>query len=156
MSQVPSNSDISHFSDCVYYDSELRRLSKLFDEQYKIFKNIKKRAERRQTIQISKSLFDYVEKSRTRFTCPQTFYDFKYDDYRVCIYFYSGKYSILCIGFDFRDGNFRSLDWFGKGKLYGEFKNLSDSLALYCNAVDYLLNRVLRYKELPLSDDVPF
>ena len=150
-------SDISHASDCVFYDSELKQLRASFKSAYDTLKRIEKRAERRQTIQISQSLFDYVERERTKITVPQQFYDFKYADYRICIYHYHSKYSVLCVGFEFFAERWRQCDFYGNGRLYGEFDSFKDCLNLYCYAIDFFINRVLHYKDLDLYDnDIPF
>lgn len=149
-------SDISHASDCVFYDIELREFSKLVKELYKVTKQIEKRAERRQTIQISKSLFDYVERSRSKAKIPTDFYSFIDDDTSIKIYRYKGFYRLLIIGFTLP----RSVlpfyeEWLGKGNLYGEFKTLDECIPLYYFCVSYYLYNVKEIDKLAL-DEIPF
>lgn len=153
MSKTNTNSDISHFSDCVYYDSELRELSQLFKDSYDVLKRIRKRADRHQTQQISKSLFDYVELKKTRSKVPQQFYDFVFDDYRVCIYYWRGYYSVMVVGFDF-PYEYRNSDTFGVGTLHGEYKTIEDCFKLFLRAISYLISQIMRLGDL--FDEVPF
>lgn len=122
------NSDISHASDCVFYDSELRSFRRSFDECYKILKDIQKRAERRQTVQISRSLFDYSER-KTDFKCnPMKYFDFRMDDVRICLYFYKGFYSVLCLGFTYDKFFLRDDGFVGAGELYYKEKNIDSCI----------------------------
>lgn len=148
-------SDISHASDCVFYDVELREISKLVKQLYKVTKSIEKRSERRQTIQISKSLFDYVERSRSKSKVPTEFYNFHDDDVAIKIYRYKGFYRILVIGFEYpRSRLFFFEDWVGKGYLHGEFKTLDDCIPYFYSVVSYYLFDVKFIDKLPL-DDIP-
>ena len=112
------NSDISHASDCVFYDAELKRLRLAFKEADTVLKDIAKRAERRQTVQISKSLFDYSERSRDFRVVPQKYFDFRLDNFRVCLFVYKGKLSVLCVGFELPFPSHRVDDFVGSGNLY--------------------------------------
>ena len=144
------NSDISHNPSCVFYDYELKKLSSLFREGNKIFRNIEKRAERRQTVQISKSLFDYVERCRVLDICPQEFYDFRCGDYRICIYRYKKRFSILCVGFEYIQRYYLRKNYEGLGNLYYEFATLKEVIPYYYSVVYYFLDVVLKINELPL------
>ena len=152
MMQKSNNSDISHFSDTVYYDSELRELSKLFKDSYDIFKRIQKRASRCQTLQISKSLFDYVQMTESKCSVPQQFYDFKSDDVRICVYRYKGSYSVLVYGFDYLKDDFRCS--LGASSLYGEFVHLSDCVNFFLRVIAYYINNILRFNDL--FCEIPF
>lgn len=154
MSVNCNNSDISHFDDCIYYDSELRELNRYFKEANDILKRISKRAERRQTTQISKSLFDYVDIKKHVFKVPQTLYDFVYDSVRVCIYFYRGRYSVLVVGFEY-PSDFRSdAKLFDYAKLYGSYKTLDECKPFYLKILFYCLNNICRIGDL--FEDIPF
>lgn len=146
------NSDISHASDCVFYDAELKSLKRDFYNIYKIFKEIDKRAERRETIQISKSLFDYVERKRTLNSVPSQFFNFSAEDIRICIYKYRKFYTILVIGFDWLTPDLSVLrtDYTGVGKMYGSFDSVSNAIPEYLRAIYYYLTRVIVIDELPL------
>ena len=138
------------FDDCIYYDCELRELSRHFEEIYKIFKDIKKRADRRQTVQISKSVFDYYEKKKALGVTPQQFYDFRYGSYRICIFRYRSKFSVLCVGFDYPNHDREDIYWIGPGFLYGRFSNINDAVKLYTEIVFWFSMTLF-----PV-DDIPF
>lgn len=145
--------DISHASDCVYYDSELKQLRRSFDEIYKVFKRIEKRASRAQTIQISKSVFDWYSRKADLKVCPQKYYDFRFGEYRICLYVYHSKFSILCLGFQppfpRRDEYFPS-----SGTLYGEFDNYRQALPLLSEILYYFCTNVLL--TFDFFEDIPF
>ena len=136
------NSDISHASDCVFYDSELRLFKEKFKELNNILKNIDKRAQRRQTIQISKSLFDYIETVKTKEHCPQILYDFRDDFVRICPYRVKGQYSVLVVGFDYPFVPLFNCEFSGVGLFYGQFDKLDNCLILYRKIVYYYLLNV--------------
>ncbi|AXH76317.1 MAG: hypothetical protein [Microviridae sp.] len=144
------NSDISHDSSCVYYDFELKKLTSLFRDVNKILRNIEKRAERRQTVQLSSSLFDYVERCRHLDLVPQDFYDFRCGDYRVCIYRYKKKFSVLCVGFEYFNRYFLRKDYSSLGSLYFEFDTLKEVIPYFYSVVFYFLDSVLKINALPL------
>lgn len=120
---------------CVYYDYELVQLRKDFTELYKIFKRIEKRAERRQTVQISKSLFDYYDRKSDLKVCPQKYYDFRYGEYRICLYKFYSKISILCVGFQYPYQFKRDCPYKGCGFLYGEYDTYVSALPLFSEIV---------------------
>ena len=150
-----SNSDIEHASDCIFYDTEIKELRKKFKESYEILKAIEKRCDRRQTVQISKSLFDYVERSKTFRAVPQSFFCFISRDVKICIYRYRQYYSVLVVGFDYNDLDKCFNDYIGVGKLYGNFKSVDECVPLYYKIVAYYLHNVVKFDMLDL-DDIPF
>lgn len=137
------NSDISHASDCVFYDSELKSFKQKFKEINQILKDIDKRAQRRQTIQISKSLFDYIETVKTKEHCPQILYDFRDDFVRICPYRVKGRFSVLVVGFDYPFVPLFNCEFSGVGLFYGDFDKLDDCLVLYRKIVYYYLLNVV-------------
>ena len=151
------DSDFNHPSDCVFYDSELRQLRAAFKSCSDIFKKIDKRASRAQTIQINRSLFDYSERKKDMKVIPQKYYDFRFDNYRICIYFYKGRYSILCVGFDWIHDYLRVCDFSGAGHLYCEGSSLDSMTLAFRRCVEYFLNEFLIRKDWNLpSSDIPF
>lgn len=141
------NSDIGHLENTVYYDSELKALDRAFKDCYEIFKQIRKRSERRETVQISKSLFDYVERKKFINSDPSLFFDLHFDDYRCCIYYWRKKYRILCLGFESPDFNMSLPEWKSTGNLYGSWSSLCDELYyFYLRSCLYLLNNVISPK----------
>ena len=148
------NSDLGHASDCIFYDSELKSLKAHFKECATILKNIDKRAERRQTVQISKSLFDYAERGKDLKVQPQKYYDFVMDNYRICVFKYKGKYSILCVGFDYEMDYLRDCDFYGAGRLFFETDLLESAVVYFRRVVSYFVNRwvVIRDMEFDTYD----
>lgn len=144
--------DLYRQSDCVYYDVELKELSKHFDAIYKIFKDIRKRAERCQTVQINKSLFDFYQRKDTLKVSPQEYYDFRLDDVRICIFRYHGFYSVLVTGIDILELDYRA-EWIGKGKLYGKFNTYVQAVPMY---IDLVCQFVMKFLAKYSSEDIPF
>lgn len=124
--------EVDFISDCVYYDVELKRLSKDFDDLYKVFKEIKKRADRRQTLQISKSVFDYYERKQDFKVCPQRYFDFRYNNVHIALYRFRGALCILLVGCELPSGFAlpQLNDFCGSGILYGPFDDEN-----YCKLV---------------------
>lgn len=149
------DSDIGHLPDTIFYDSELRELSAQFDSIYKILKNIKKRAERRQSVQISESLFQYVERKRTLNAVPQDFYDFRNGDDRVCIYRFRNKYCVLCVGFDVWQAPHHK-EWNSTGFLLYPSDSISEVLPYFFSCVDYYLQNILQINDLFSKYNVSF
>ena len=147
--------DAQWFSDCVYYDSELRQLRRSFDECRKIFSDIEKRAQRRQTVQCSKSLFDYYERKQDFKVCPQKYFDFRMDSFRICMFIYKGFYSVLCTGFTPLNGEIMERKEFvGAGRLFGKFRTWSDCEPLFRMLVNEF---VLRYiSDFDDNEVIPF
>ena len=142
-------------AECVYYDYELVQLRKNFLELYKLFKKIEKRAERRQTVQISKSLFDYYDRKTDLKVVPQKYYDFRYGEYRICLFRYLNKISVLTVGFRYPDKPFREVPYTGSGFLYGEFNTYDQALDLFREIVYYFVFYLI--PDLNSSDiDIPF
>ena len=140
--------------DCVFYDYELRQLRRSFLEIYKTFKNIEKRADRAQTVQISKSLFDYYNRKSDMKACPQKYYDLRNGDVRICLFAYQGRYSVLVSGFKWDSRRERLSDYSGDGILYGSYATPYEAVPLFHEIVfDY----VAREGTLINPDnDIPF
>ena len=142
------------FSECVYYDYDLKELSSSFDSLYKTFKRIRKRAERRQTVQISKSLFDYYEKKQDIIKIPQKYFDFRCDNDRICVYKYRNFYSVLCVGFDYPSQGVKRFEyWSGAGTPYGKFSIARDAIPLFIEIVYWYVTNILTTLNI---EDVPF
>lgn len=137
--------------ECVYYDSDLKKLSKAFDDLSKAFKVIRKRAERRQSQRIDKSYFDYVSKRQALDVVPQVYFDFVCNSVRVCIYRYRRHYGVLCIECDYPFESIQQ-DYHGVGKLYGCFDSWQSSIPLFVKVVQYVSN-ILEAKHY---DTIPF
>lgn len=141
--------------DCVYYDYELKALHKAFDSLYKIFKRIEKRADRRQTVQISKSLFDYYDRKSDLKVVPQKYFDFRYGEYRICLFRYRNKVSVLTVGFSWPECPSRVIDYSGVGNLYGEFDVVNiDCLNMFQSCVYWFVLHFMA--DCAADDDIPF
>lgn len=137
---------------CVYYDSDLKSLISAFDDMSRAFRLIKKRAERAQTQRIDKSYFDYVSKAQALDVVPQTFYDFRIDTIRLCIFRYRKFYYIYAIDCDLPFLSFNP-DFKGVGRLYGHYKTWKDAIPDFVKSVSYV-SSVYLGKISP--DDIPF
>lgn len=69
--------------ECVYYDRDLKKLDRCFNECFEVFKSIKKRVERKETVKVAKSVFDFYNRQEMVTHNPQSVYNF-HDDV-VCI-----------------------------------------------------------------------
>ena len=134
------DSDVQRLSECYYYDFDLKELSENFDNLYKIFKRIRKRAERRQTIQISKSIFDYYSKKDDLKRIPQKYFDFRHGDIRVCLYKYRNSFSVVCVGFDYPYESRREDYYIGVGTPYGSFATYDLAVPLFEQIVKWYLD----------------
>lgn len=137
------DSDIQHVSDCVFYDSELSALKKSFRDAYKILKDIDKRADRRQTVQISKSLFDYSEKRKDLAKMPNYFYSFNFLDYKIAIFRYQKKYHVLTNGFTWSSDYVSRCEWLFDGHLYLDFDTVQDCIKPFLDCVAYFVRSYL-------------
>lgn len=63
--------------ECIFFDSELKKLSRSFDDIYEILKGIRKRVSRKETVKIAKSTFDYARRVDELNVSPQSLYCFK-------------------------------------------------------------------------------
>lgn len=151
------DSDISHASDCVFYDSELRLFRRSFDDCYRVLKQISKRAERRQTVQISKSLFDYSERKTDFRVCPQKYFDFRMDEFRICIYLYKGRYSVLCVGWCPKAESMERKDFIGSGRLFGLYRTYKEAFPVFRKFVLAFVDEYIRdWDESFYDKDIPF
>lgn len=150
------NSDLMHDSDCVFYDAELKRLRKLFKDTYDIFKSIEKRAERRQTVQISKSLFDFAERKQLMKVCPQQYYDFRMNEFRVSVYMYKGRYHVLTVGFSYYPSALSIEQLEGVGHLYYGNVYLKSVIPRFREIVEYFVDRYIKDWDDISHEDIPF
>ena len=150
------NSDLEHFSDCVFYDAELRQLRKSFKDADDILKHIVKRAERRQTVQISKSLFQFVERKNTMKVAPQEYFDFRMDEYRISIYMYKGSYHVQTLGFSYYPDTLSFEQLAGPSHLYYGAKYLKDLVPRFREIVLWFIERYVRdWDDVP-HEEIPF
>lgn len=143
------DSDISHKFNCVYYDSELDVLRKNFTDCKKILDRIDKRARRASTMQVSKSLFDYVEKKRLLDSCPSEFYCFVCGDVKIQIVRYLSRYHVSVCGFKFdKIAEYYCESRIDYTDLYGDFDSYKECIPLFFDIVCYYLYNVRKVDEL--------
>lgn len=95
-----ANEENKFVASCVYYDKDLKRLEDLFEETNEIFKDISTRFARKDTLEISTSIFKYMEKSVLKCKEPRPFYQYVCDDIEIYIFSpRSGTYNIKLCGF---------------------------------------------------------
>lgn len=94
-------------SDCVYYDKDMRLLIKEFESLKNHFDDIRLRFDRRDTICVSPSVFNYYEKSVLKGRNPDYFYSYRNGDIVVSITCKrKGLYDVVVYNFDINDSRF--------------------------------------------------
>lgn len=117
-------------------DSELNMCFSNIKNIYEIFKDAKKRFERRDSLNVSRSAVEYMQLKKDCHSYPYVLYDFVSHNVRICLTQYKKKYSVCCIGFT--PQNYERLPYVGKN-LYGSFDLLSDASQAFLDFVrDYL------------------
>ena len=69
----------------VYYDSDLERIRRLSNDLQNVLNEMTLRFDRHDTLQIAKSVFDYVTQREMYNFYPHMYYDFRFGDSRICI-----------------------------------------------------------------------
>lgn len=96
-----SNKNNKFNSTCVYYDKDLKSLSKCFEVMSGIFSDIESRFARKDTLEISTSVFNYMEKQVLKCKDPHPFYRFCLDEVEIFIFCpRKGLYNIKITGLD--------------------------------------------------------
>lgn len=136
---MSSDDFLSRHSDWknVYYDEDLRELRKTVKHLKDVMDLMEKRYYRHETIQISKSVFDYVTAKEMSIQYPQQLYNFQVGDYRIAIKRVflqnrkDSRYTCVCLGFvpDWRFNQYRNE--------YGYFleEKLEDCVKCYVDIV---------------------
>lgn len=107
MSEVTFDNKDSFFSRHsdmynIYYDSDIKKLKRCFDDIKSTFDTMFKRYERRETVKIARSVFDYQVRTDALNTNPEYFYRFRDDD--VVIQVERSKkegFLLVCVGSSF-------------------------------------------------------
>lgn len=129
-------------SNFFIYDSELNSMYNNVKELYETFKLAKKRFERKDTLQVSKSFVDYKQKLNDCIKYPYVLYDFIYLDTRICVTQYKKKYHVYST---YKPSQKLDVKKSYAEKLYGDFDNLESAKKLFADLVkEYCLNEVLR------------
>lgn len=71
--------------DNIFYDSDLKLIRKYVKRLSDLLNSMLLRMERRDTLQVAKSVFDYVSQKEMYFTYPHLYYDCRFGDWRICI-----------------------------------------------------------------------
>lgn len=127
----------------IFYDTDFKEIRSSVKHLSDVLKNIELRMSRSESLQISKSVFDYEEQKEFYIHYPHMYYDFRYGDVRICIgrkkYKKNNEYFVNCCGFtpDSRYNGF--IGHFG----YGSSDTLNGVLTLFSDIVnDFLLTHL--------------
>lgn len=131
-------------SSFVITDKELNAAFKYVKGLYDVFKDAKKRFERRETMNVSSSALKYMQLKRDVVSYPYVLYDFVCENVRCCIVRFKSFYTVCCIGFK-PWNNDKTLIPVGRS-CYGRFDTLDDCVQGFLDCIrDYLR---LCFKEL--------
>lgn len=128
----------------IYYDEDLVVIRRKVNELHDILKEMYMRFERHESLQIAKSVFDYLSQKDQYAAYPHMYYDFRVGDTRISVACKKshGKrhYFVNVVGF--RPDEFRfnpHISEFG----YGDFESVEASLPLFFEIVrDFILPRL--------------
>lgn len=128
-------------SKFLYYDYELVDCFNAVKNLYDIFKRVKKRFDRKDTLTISKSVCDFLQLKRDSDLYPYVLYDFKCHTVRICIIQKNKRYYtyVSCpntrLVYDKYKSEWKDID------LYGGYDRLSDCVPLFLSIVNFVLVR---------------
>ena len=124
-------------SSFIISDKELSAAFKYVKALYDVFKDAKKRFERRDSVYVSSSALKFMQLKRDVVSYPYVLYDFVCDSARCCIVHFHSFYTICCIGFKPWNED-KKLIPMGRS-CYGRFDTLEDSVQGFLDCVrDYL------------------
>lgn len=69
----------------IFYDSDFVEIRKTVNHLNDLLKNMTLRFDRKDTLTIAKSVFDYVTQKEMYVHYPHMYFDFRFDDTRICI-----------------------------------------------------------------------
>lgn len=124
----------------IFYDSDFAEIRGLVKKLSDLLKIMEMRIDRRETLQIAKSIFDYESQKEMYFHYPQMYYDFRFGDVRICIgrkkYKNTDEYFVNCCGFTPNERFNSTIGHYG----YGCSETLDGVLTLFSDIVnDFLL-----------------
>lgn len=125
-------------SKFLFYDYELTDCYNSIKALWDIFKRVKKRFDRKDTLTISKSVCDFLQLKKDADLYPYVLYDFKCHSMRVCIIQRQKRYFVYCSCPNWRKvyakykGDWKDLD------IYGGYDRLSDCVPLFVSMVNFL------------------
>lgn len=120
--------DVLSKTHCLIYDVELDSLYASAKNMYDILKLAKERFLRKDSINISKSVCEYMQKIKDLEDYPYSLYTFLHRNVKICIIQKKKRFHVFAIGADFF--NVFQKDFY-QPDLYGDFDNLSDCIELY-------------------------
>lgn len=69
----------------IFYDEDFATVRRISKELEKVLKEMEKRFERHETLNIARSVFDYATQKEMYTIYPYMYYDFRVADTRICI-----------------------------------------------------------------------
>lgn len=115
-------------TQCLIYDKELEVLFNNVKSMYDILKLAKERFLRKDSINISKSVTQYMQKIKDLEDYPYALYTFLHRNVKICIVQKRKRFHVFAIGARFFDVFQKE---FYQPDMYGDFDNLSDCIELY-------------------------
>lgn len=123
----------------VYYDDDLKNIRSLVKELSDVLKAMTLRYERHDTLQVAKSVFDYVSQKEMYFVYPHLYYDCRFGDWRVCIACYrehkKHRYYV-CVSGIIPPARFNP---YITSLGYGDFESLEEAVTLFSEIIHDLL-----------------
>lgn len=123
----------------IFYDTDIKHIRVLVKELSDTLKAMELRMERHDTLQVAKSVFDYVSQKEMYFVYPYLYYDFRFGDWRVCIACYrehkAHRYYI-CVSGTTPPSRFNA---YITDLGYGDFETLEEAITLFSEIIHDLL-----------------
>lgn len=85
----------------IFYDADIKKLKRCFDDVKSTFDIMFKRYERKETVKIARSVFDYQVRQDALNTNPEYFYRFRDDDTVIQVERNKAGFLLVCIGSSF-------------------------------------------------------
>lgn len=135
MTQLPDSKRIN--PKFLYYDYELVDCFNAVKNLYDIFKRVKKRFDRKDTLTVSKSVADFLQLQKDADLYPYILYDFKCNTVRVCVIQHSKRYYVYVSAANPEpiQKKFKA-EWLGYD-FFGNYDRLKDSLSLFLSIVSF-------------------
>lgn len=134
-------------SKFLFYDYELTDCYNSVKALWDIFKRVKKRFDRKETLTISKSVCDFLQLKKDAELYPYVLYDFKCHSMRVCIIQRYKQYFVYCSCPNYKKVYDKYKSEWKAPDLYGGYDRLSDCVPLFVSIVNFV---VVRSQEVEL------
>lgn len=116
----------------LFFDDELKVFCKCVDFLHTVVKNVRRRFDRRATLQIAPSVARYMELNNQIQRYPHLLYSFTAKDVRICIAKIKGKYCICCINYDIKSSHLVHSRYlqpsYDDHRIYGSFDKLDSQV----------------------------